>query len=120
MEEDDIIEDDRSAPDGSELRQTKQVDLFSEIHLNQMKRLEKQLESVEGEKTVLSKSLKEIQEQLEKGKSALAIVQSTLVGIVSHVDALESLKVQTSERACKKSEAELLVSFKIVVNSITE
>lgn len=112
MEEDDIIEEEGSTLDGSsETRQTKQMDLFSEIHLNQMKRLEKQLESVEGEKNVLSKSLKEIQEQLEKGKSALGIVQSALISIVSHIDALECLKAQTTERISKQPEVEILVSF---------
>jgi len=105
MEEEDVSEDERSLPDGSfDGRNTKQVDLFSEIHLNQMKRLEKQLESVESEKIVLSKSLKEIQDQLEKGKSAIGFVQSALVGIGSQVNALDSLKTQTCERVSKKSD----------------
>lgn len=39
-----------SSPDLASPSDARQVDLFSEIHLNELKKLEKQLESVENEK----------------------------------------------------------------------
>ena len=41
-------------------------DLFSEIHLGQLKKLEKQLESTETEKVGLSASLKDLQCNLDQ------------------------------------------------------
>jgi len=43
-------------------------DLFSEIHLGQLKKLEKQLESSESEKMSLSVNVKEVQDSLEMTK----------------------------------------------------
>jgi len=74
----------------------KQVDLFSEIHLNQMKKLEKQLEGMECERNGLTKSLKEIQDQVEKSKGQVSTLQAALATIVSHIEALNSLKDETS------------------------
>lgn len=81
--------------------QEKQVDLFSEIHLNQMKKLEKQLEGVEGERNQLTKSLKEIQDQMEKGKSQVACLQAAVATIMSHIEALNNLKNEISKKVEK-------------------
>lgn len=42
-----------SSPDLASPSDARQVDLFSEIHLNELKKLEKQLEAVENEKVIL-------------------------------------------------------------------
>lgn len=81
--------------------QEKQVDLFSEIHLNQMKKLEKQLEGVEGERNALTKSLKEIQDQMEKGKSQVATLQAAVTTIMSHIQALNNLKEEIARKVEK-------------------
>lgn len=81
--------------------QEKQVDLFSEIHLNQMKKLEKQLEGVEGERNALTKSLKEIQDQVEKEKSKVACLQAGVTTVISHIDALNNLKNDIAKRVEK-------------------
>jgi protein bicaudal D len=82
----------------------KQVDLFSEIHLNQMKKLE-------GERNGLTRSLKEIQELSDKSKGQVALLQAALTTIVSHIDALNTLKENTIQKildnktpkVCKKN-----------------
>lgn len=75
----------------------KQVDLFSEIHLNQMKKLEKQLEGAEGERNGLTKNLKEITDQVERSKSQVNTLQAALATIQSHILALYTIKQQTSQ-----------------------
>lgn len=81
--------------------QEKQVDLFSEIHLNQMKKLEKQLEGVEGERNALTKGLKDIQDQMEKGKSQVACLQAAVATIMSHIEALNNLKNEIAKKVEK-------------------
>jgi protein bicaudal D len=76
----------------------KQVDLFSEIHLNQMKKLEKQVEGMESERTGLTKSLKEIQDQVERSKGQVSTLQAALATIVCHIEALNTLKDETSTK----------------------
>ena len=50
-------------------------DLFSEIHLNELQKLEKQLESSEADKSQLSMTLKETKESLEKTRGELTSQQ---------------------------------------------
>ena len=50
-------------------------DLFSEIHLNELQKLEKQLESSEEDKSQLSLTLKETRDSLEKTKGELTSQQ---------------------------------------------
>ena len=50
-------------------------DLFSEIHLNELQKLEKQLESSEADKSQLSLTLKETRDSLEKTKGELTSQQ---------------------------------------------
>ena len=63
-----------------------------------MKKLEKQVETVESERNALTKSLKEIQDQVEKGKGQVSTLQAAVATIVSHIDALHSIKTRTSQR----------------------
>ncbi len=71
-----------------------------------MKRLEKQLEVIEGEKSALTKSLKETQDYVEKGKTQLSIIQAGIVKVGSQIDALDSLKTETGGRVAEIPEAE--------------
>ncbi|KAL7742270.1 hypothetical protein ACLKA6_005532 [Drosophila palustris] len=76
------------SPDGTK------CDLFSEIHLNELKKLEKQLESIENEKSHLTTNLREAQTSLDKSQNELQNFMSRLALLAAHVDALVQLKKQ--------------------------
>lgn len=76
------------SPDGTK------CDLFSEIHLNELKKLEKQLESMENEKTHLTSNLREAQTNLDKSQNELQNFMARLAVLAAHVDALLQLKKQ--------------------------
>ncbi|ALC39984.1 BicD [Drosophila busckii] len=76
------------SPDGTK------CDLFSEIHLNELKKLEKQLESMENEKSHLTSNLREAQTSLDKSQNELQNFMSRLALLAAHVDALVQLKKQ--------------------------
>lgn len=76
------------SPDG------KNCDLFSEIHLNELKKLEKQLESMENEKTHLTANLRDAQSNLDKSQNELQNFMARLAILAAHVDALVQLKKQ--------------------------
>ncbi|XP_064539195.1 protein bicaudal D [Drosophila montana] len=76
------------SPDGTK------CDLFSEIHLNELKKLEKQLESMENEKAHLTTNLREAQSSLDKSQNELQNFMSRLALLAAHVDALVQLKKQ--------------------------
>lgn len=75
-------------PDGAK------VDLFSEIHLNELKKLEKQLESLESEKSHLTSNLREAQTSLDKSQNELQNFMSRVCLLAAHVDSLVQLKKQ--------------------------
>ncbi|XP_063702701.1 protein bicaudal D [Culicoides brevitarsis] len=94
-EEDDAqlkrLENDMSelkSPDGTK------VDLFSEIHLNELKKLEKQLEALETEKTGLSANLRDAQQNLDKSQNDMQNFVAKVLLLAAHVDALHQLKKQ--------------------------
>lgn len=66
-------------------------DLFSEVHLNEIRKLEKQLEQAENEKSQLSKHLKASQEQLERMRLDVDREQSRVVQLMSHLAVLENV-----------------------------
>uniref|UniRef100_A0A8D9EX65 Protein bicaudal D n=1 Tax=Cacopsylla melanoneura TaxID=428564 RepID=A0A8D9EX65_9HEMI len=70
------------------------VDLFSEIHLNELKKLEKQLEQAEGDKQLLSSSLKQSQSQSEKHQAELTSLKVRLLQLSAHIAALDTLTSQ--------------------------
>lgn len=80
------------SPDGTK------VDLFSEIHLNELKKLEKQLESMENEKSHLTSNLREAQTNLDKSQNELQNFMSRLAVLAAHVDALTQLKKQVDAK----------------------
>ncbi|XP_017881626.1 protein bicaudal D isoform X2 [Ceratina calcarata] len=69
----------------------KQVDLFSEIHLNELKKLEKQLELAESEKVHLTQNLRESQYAVEKSQNELQSFVTRIVQLAAHVQSLHHL-----------------------------
>nr|CAD7593231.1 unnamed protein product [Timema genevievae] len=77
---------DISSPDG------KQVDLFSEIHLNELKKLEKQLEQAENDKLLLTQNLRDSQSSVERSQSELQVFMARILQLAAHVDSLQHLR----------------------------
>lgn len=76
------------SPDGTK------VDLFSEIHLNELKKYEKQLELLEGEKTNLTTNLRDAQQNLDKSQNDLQNFMAKVSLLAAHVDSLHHLRKQ--------------------------
>uniref|UniRef100_A0A6A7FXM7 Protein bicaudal D-like n=3 Tax=Hirondellea gigas TaxID=1518452 RepID=A0A6A7FXM7_9CRUS len=66
-------------------------DLFSEIHLNELKKLEKKLEEAEHEKGSIGSNLRDSQESLEKARIDLSAQHAKLARLLGHVAALTTL-----------------------------
>lgn len=97
--EDDLSSDLKS-PDGTK------VDLFSEIHLNELKKLEKQLEHMEKEKTSLTANLRDAQQTLDRSQNDLQNFMARVALLAAHVEALHTLKKKVdSEKSPVKSVA---------------
>lgn len=76
------------SPDGTK------VDLFSEIHLNELKKLEKQLEILENDKVCLTKNLRDAQQNLDKSQNELQNFLARTLLLAAHVDSLYQLRKQ--------------------------
>ncbi|XP_037087649.1 protein bicaudal D-like [Pollicipes pollicipes] len=66
-------------------------DLFSEIHLNELRKLEKQIEQADAEKGQLTRSLRDSQESLERARAELESQRAQAAQLVAHVEALMAL-----------------------------
>lgn len=75
-----------ASPDG------KAVDLFSEVHLNELRKLEKQLEMLEKEKMSLTQNLRDSQAQVDKSQGELQVFLARLSQFAAHVDSLQHLQ----------------------------
>ena len=80
-------------------------DLFSEIHLGQLKKLEKQLESSESEKQNLSVNAKEMQTTLEKAIKEAAQQKSMVAELMVYLAGLDKL---TADENARLSAVEML------------
>ncbi|XP_025425834.1 protein bicaudal D [Sipha flava] len=89
-----------------ELPECGKHDLFSEIHLNELKKLEKQLEQVENEKSLLTQNLKESQSASDKCKSDLENLAARIYKLGSHIRSLEYLGAQTSLKVVPDNKVE--------------
>ena len=78
-----------ASPDG------KHVDLFSEVHLNELRKLEKQLELLEKEKISLTQNLRDSQAVVERSQGELQVFVSRLALLGAHVDALHHVAQST-------------------------
>ncbi|XP_011505234.1 PREDICTED: protein bicaudal D isoform X2 [Ceratosolen solmsi marchali] len=85
------IEDDLKTQEPGTSTANKQVDLFSEIHLNELKKLEKQLEMAETEKAMLTQNLKESQCAVEKSQTELQSFIARIVQLAAHVQSLQHI-----------------------------
>ncbi|KAK4884460.1 hypothetical protein RN001_000731 [Aquatica leii] len=69
----------------------KHVDLFSEVHLNELRKLEKQLEQLEKEKISLTQNLRDSQSLVERSQGELQVFLAKLSQLGAHVDSLQYL-----------------------------
>lgn len=76
----------------------KHVDLFSEVHLNELRKLEKQLEQLEKEKVTLQQNLRDNQCLIERSHGELQSFLARLSQLGAHVDSLQHLH-QNVEKA---------------------
>ena len=67
-------------------------DLFSEIHLNELQKLEKQLESIENEKLQLTQKLHDTKESFDRMKGDLASQITCVSQLKLHSESLERLQ----------------------------
>lgn len=81
----------------------KQVDLFSEIHLNELKKLEKQLELAETEKAHLMQNLRESQYAVEKSQGELQTFVTRIVQLAAHVQSLHHLHSKLPEKQSEET-----------------
>lgn len=86
-------------------------DLFSEIHLNELRKLEKKLEEADHEKTQLTTNLKESQEGLEKARGELDAQHARVSHLLGHISALVKLHDQENPNQMNAEDTANLVSF---------
>jgi len=67
-------------------------DLFSEIHLGQLKKLERQLESIETEKQGLSTNVREVQDNLDSARRDVSAQKARLSALLAFLGDLWKLK----------------------------
>ncbi|CAD6227443.1 GSCOCG00001127001-RA-CDS [Cotesia congregata] len=79
------------------------IDLFSEIHLNELKKLEKQLELAESEKSVLSQNLKDSQHAVEKSQGELQSFVARIVQLAARVQSLQHLHSKLPEKQTEET-----------------
>lgn len=80
-------------------------DLFSEIHLGQLKKLEKQLDSTEVEKQQLSATLKEIQALMETTQREAAGQRARVAELLAHLADLDKLTADENSRLYRQEGA---------------
>lgn len=86
-------------------------DLFSEIHLNELRKLEKKLEEADHEKSQLTTNLKESQEGLEKARGELDAQHARVSHLLGHISALVKLHEQENPNQMNAEDSANLVSF---------
>lgn len=89
----------------------KQVDLFSEIHLNELKKLEKQVEQMESEKISLTQNLRESQSVAERSQAELQSLMTRLVQLGSRIQSLDHIRDQAAQNIVSKNEVRFCRSF---------
>lgn len=90
----------------------KQVDLFSEIHLNELKKLEKQLELAESEKALLTQNLRESQFAVEKSQGELQSFVARIVQLAARVQSLHHLHSKLPEKQSEETALDKLSQVK--------
>jgi len=80
-------------------------DLFSEIHLGQLKKLEKQLDSSEVEKQHLSTNMKDIQTRLDATLKDAAVQKARVSELLAYISSLDKLTADEDSRLFTKDSA---------------
>ena len=93
-------EEDESAP---------AEDLFSEIHLGQLKKLEKQLENSETEKMSLSTNVREVEDSLEMARKEVLSQKSKVSELLAFVAQLTKLNNADAEKLLLSNSSENLL-----------
>jgi len=88
----DAEEDDEAAP---------AEDLFSEIHLGQLKKLEKQLENSETEKLSLTTNVREVQDNLESARKEVSGQKAKVSELLAYITELTKLKDEDATKLSK-------------------
>lgn len=102
------LSNDLLSPDGTK------VDLFSEIHLNELKKYEKQLETLESEKANLTTNLRDAQQNLDKSQNDLQNFMAKVSLLAAHVDSLHYLRKQIeTEDQLKTVDKQNLIAEKL-------
>ncbi|KAL7634106.1 UNVERIFIED_CONTAM: hypothetical protein RMT77_015434 [Armadillidium vulgare] len=86
-------------------------DLFSEIHLNELRKLEKKLEESDSEKSQLTMNLKETQEHLEKAKGEIDSQHAKISHLLGHISALIKLHEQDNANQVSTDDKIKLINF---------
>ncbi|KAF5291322.1 hypothetical protein FQA39_LY03473 [Lamprigera yunnana] len=90
----------------------KHVDLFSEVHLNELRKLEKQLEQLEKEKISLTQNLRDTQSTVERSQGELQVFMAKLSQLGAHVDSLEYLSQSIDKKLrSPEEEAALILQY---------
>ena len=96
-------------------------DLFSEIHLNELQKLEKQLESIETEKHQLTQNLHETKESLDRMKSDLASQITCISQLRLHTESLDRLQAEADQQNNNLDNRKVeLVKIKVCVQEMEE
>lgn len=98
------------SPDGT------RGDLFSEIHLNELKKLEKQLEAIESEKSHLTTNLRDAQQNLDRSQNDLQNFMARVSVLAAHVDALQQLKKQVENEEKQKAIVQEKEKLNYIIN----
>lgn len=101
-----------SGSSGSELASPdgKQVDLFSEVHLNELRKLEKQLEQLEKEKLSLTQNLRDNQLMVDRSQAELQNFLASLSQLAAHVDSLQQYQ-QTVDKSTSSEAGKALAVY---------
>lgn len=83
-------------------------DLFSEIHLGQLKKLEKQLESTETEKSSLSANVKDLQSNLDLAQRDATNNKAKVAELLVYLASLDKLVVQDPDSGLYKLDSSII------------
>jgi protein bicaudal D len=96
-------------------------DLFSEIHSNELQKLEKQLEFIENEKLQLTQNLHETKDSLDRMKNDLASQITYISQLKFHTESLDRLQTEADQQNNNLDNRKLEVTkIKVCVQEMEE
>ncbi|XP_076369754.1 protein bicaudal D-like [Tachypleus tridentatus] len=106
LEEDLVGKHTTEADKVSETQPATVSDLFSELHLSEIRKLEKQLEQAENEKSQLNVRLEDSQQMLEKTRTELTDQYNWVAKVIDHIRALIAIHGKTEGEALESGSGE--------------